>query len=332
MFDLLLAPQNLVAGATALAVFATILTLLIPVFAKNQLNDRMKVVALERDAIRKRERQRLHEEKEANKRGMSKRKEANPLMVSLVEKLSLKSALADDKTEEMLLHAGMRGQPPLFMFLTARFLLPFLFAALGAAYVFIYNDPADFSGIKKFAYIGGAGYFGFYLPLLIVRSRAKNRQLSITMAWPDALDLALICVESGMSIEAAFRKVASEIGQQSIPLAEELTITVAELSYLSDRQVAYNNLVKRTGLEAVKNVVLSLIQAERYGTPLGSALRVLSQENRDQRMNKAEMKAAQLPPKLTVPMMVCFLPVLFAVILGPAIISVMATFAANPIN
>jgi tight adherence protein C len=133
----------------------------------------------------------------------------------------------------------------------------------------------------------------------------------------------LICVESGMSAEAAFRKVSEEIGSQSIELAEELTLTTAELSYLQERRQAYENLSNRTGLEAVKSVMTSLIQAERYGTPLGTALRVLAQENRDIRMNEAEKKAAALPPKLTVPMILFFLPVLFAVIIGPAAIQVM---------
>jgi tight adherence protein C len=136
----------------------------------------------------------------------------------------------------------------------------------------------------------------------------------------------LICVESGMSAEAAFRKVSEEIGPQSIPLAEELTLVTAELSYLQERRQAYENLTQRTGLEGVKAVMTSLIQAERYGTPLGTALRVLAQENRDQRMNEAEKKAAALPPKLTVPMILFFLPVLLAVIIGPAAIQVMARF------
>ena len=158
------------------------------------------------------------------------------------------------------------------------------------------------------------------MEMLFVNNRRSARQLSIQRAWPDALDLSLICVESGMSIEGAFRRVAAEIGAQSVALAEELMLTTAELSYLQERRQAYENLTERTGLEGVKNVVLSLIQAERYGTPLSSALRVLSQENRDQRMAMDEKKAAALPPKLTVPMMVCFLPVLFCVILGPALI------------
>jgi tight adherence protein C len=151
----------------------------------------------------------------------------------------------------------------------------------------------------------------------------SRRQESIKRAWSDALDLLLICVESGMSIEMAFQRVAREIGTASVPLAEELTLTVAELSYLQDRRKAYDNLGKRTGLMTVKSVVTSLIQSERYGTPLGTALRVLAQENRDMRMADAEKKAAALPPKLTVPMILFFLPVIFVIILGPSIIMVM---------
>ena len=137
----------------------------------------------------------------------------------------------------------------------------------------------------------------------------------------------LISITSGamvaMSIEAAFQRVANEIGSQSVPLAEEMTLTNAELSYLQDRRTALENLAKRTGLLTVKAVVTSLVQAERYGTPLGSALRVLAQENRDMRMAEAERKAAALPPKLTVPMIAFFLPCIFVVILGPAAIQVM---------
>jgi tight adherence protein C len=148
--------------------------------------------------------------------------------------------------------------------------------------------------------------------------------LSIRRSFPDALDLLLICVESGMSIEAAFRRVSQEIGAQSVALAEELTLTTAELSYLPDRKMAYENLAKRTGLEGVKSVCMALMQAERYGTPLGNTLRTMAQENRDMRMSEAEKRAAALPPKLTVPMILFFLPVLFVVILGPAAIRVMA--------
>jgi tight adherence protein C len=157
----------------------------------------------------------------------------------------------------------------------------------------------------------------------MLKNQITRRQLQIRRAFPDALDLLLICVESGMSVEAAFRKVSQEIGNQSIALAEELTLTTAELSYLQDRRQAYENLAKRTDLEGVRAVCVSLQQAERYGTPLGQTLRVMAQENRDMRMMEAEKRAAALPPKLTVPMILFFLPVLFVVILGPAAIRVM---------
>ncbi|MGL4397386.1 MAG: type II secretion system F family protein, partial [Hyphomicrobium sp.] len=137
------------------------------------------------------------------------------------------------------------------------------------------------------------------------------------------LDMLLICVQSGMSVESAFGKVAKEVATQSIELAEEMTLTTAELSYLQDRRMAFENLGKRTGLPGVKAVTTALIQAERYGTPVASALRTMAKENRDIRQSEAERKAAALPPKLTVPMIIFFLPVLFIVILGPAALSYM---------
>jgi tight adherence protein C len=176
----------------------------------------------------------------------------------------------------------------------------------------------------KFGICIAAAYLGMKLPQLFLRNVITRRQQSIRRAFPDALDLLLICVESGMSIDAAFKRVSQEVGSQSIPLAEELTLTAAELSYLQDRRQAFENLAIRTGIDGVKAVCTALIQAERYGTPLAQALRVLAQEIRDQRMSEAEKKAAALPPKLTVPMIIFFLPVLFVVIMGPAAIRVMA--------
>src|SRR6201988_3060343 len=194
---------------------------------------------------------------------------------------------------------------------------------LAVFYVFVLvalNQPP----LVKVGICLAASYVGLQLPSLMLKNQITRRQLQIRRAFPDALDLLLICVESGMSVEAAFRKVSQEIGSQSIPLAEELTLTTAELSYLPDRRQAYENLAKRTDLEGVKAVCVSLQQAERYGTPLGQTLRVMAQENRDMRMSEAEKKAGALPPKLPVPMILFFLPVLFIVILGPAAIKVMA--------
>ncbi len=192
-------------------------------------------------------------------------------------------------------------------------------AILYVFFILKLNQPT----VVKVGICIAAAYFGMHAPYLFLKNKIQNRQLSIKRAFPDALDLLLICVESGMSIETAFRRVSQEIGTQSIPLAEELTLTTAELSYLQDRRQAYENLSRRTDLDGVRGVCVALQQAERYGTPLGQALRVMAQENRDMRMSEAEKKAAALPPKLTVPMILFFLPVLFVVILGPAAIRVM---------
>ena len=198
-----------------------------------------------------------------------------------------------------------------------------MFFVAAVLYVFLISHMEQSMPIKIGMCIGAA-YLGLQAPMLFLKNAISKRQLSIKRAFPDALDLLLICIESGMSIEVAFRKVSAEIVSQSVALSEEFILTTAELSYLQDRKVAYENLAKRTGLEGVKSVCLALQQSERYGTPLGQSLRVMAQENRDMRMNEAEKKAAALPPKLTVPMILFFLPVLFVVILGPTGIKVAA--------
>jgi tight adherence protein C len=207
------------------------------------------------------------------------------------------------------------------VFLTLRLIMPMIMFAIAALYVF-FVIKLEQPFMLKLAITLVIAYLGYYAPSIYVRNQITKRQTSVRRAWPDALDLLLICVESGMGIEGAFRKVSEEIGAQSIALAEELSLTTAELAYLQDRRRAYDNLAERTGLEGVRAVVTALNQAEKYGTPIGTALRVLAQENRDMRMQEAEKKAAALPPKLTVPMILFFLPVLFAVIITPAAIQV----------
>ncbi|MCE7030319.1 type II secretion system F family protein [Jiella avicenniae] len=313
-----LSTEIVLAAFVAIGVFTSLLAVALPAMSGNKLKGRMKAVALERDQIRARERARLASEKE---RGRGLRQVDNRGIAGLVvERLNLRKALVDDKTVADLRAAGYRGQRPLTTFLFARVALPLVFLTVAAFYIFGLGLLDGWPVAARILIVLVAAYFGFYIPVILVKNTATKRRQSIGRAWPDALDLLLICVESGNSIEAAFRRVAEEIGIQSIPLAEELILLTAELSFLPDRRTAYENLVARTGLEGVKSVATALIQAERYGTPLGQALRVMSQENRDLRMNTAEKKAAALPPKLTVPMIVFFLPVLFVVILGPAVI------------
>ena len=295
----------------AIAASATVYTLVMPLFAGEGLAKRMKAVASERERIRQRERERLNKNEKVSLRQTPKQ-----LVSRVVEDFNLTKWLAQEAARDKLIMAGYRGHAPYITFLFARMVAPLVLFIGSVVYVFLIAHMEKSMPIKIGMCVGAA-YAGLQAPMLFLKNAISKRQLSIKRAFPDALDLLLICIESGMSVEMAFRKVATEIVGQSIALSEEFTLTTAELSYLQDRKVAYENLARRTGLEGVKSVCLALQQAERYGTPLGQSLRVMAQENRDMRMNEAEKKAAALPPKLTVPMILFFLPVLFVVILGP---------------
>jgi tight adherence protein C len=303
----------------AIAASATAYTLVIPLFAGEGLAKRMKAVASERERIRQRERERL-----AKTEKVSLRQTPKQFVSKVVEDFNLTKWLAQEAARDKLTMAGYRGQAPYITFLFARAVAPIVLFFGTMLYVFVITHMEKPLTIKIGICIVAA-YLGLQAPMLFLKNAISKRQLSIKRAFPDALDLLLICVESGMSVEVAFRKVATEIVTQSVALSEEFALTTAELSYLQDRKVAYENLAKRTGLDGVKSVCLALQQSERYGTPLGQSLRVMAQENRDMRMNEAEKKAAGLPPKLTVPMILFFLPCLFIVILGPTYVKLQAT-------
>lgn len=312
-------PQFLVSLLVAVAVFATIITITMPLLATNKLGDRLKYVSTERAALRAAQRERMLVEA-----GRSKKLRTTPksFMQQVVNQFKLEKVLGAESMKDKLRMAGLRGQAPMVTFLFFRLVMPFIVMAAAFAYLSIVNDHGLTPLMRILAAVG-TGYVGFYAPNVFISNLISRRQLAVKRAFPDTLDLLLICVEAGMSIEAAFNRVSNEIGSESIEMAEEMSLTTAELSYLQERRQAFENLAKRTGLPGVKAVATSLIQAERYGTPLGTALRVLAQENRDMRMAEAERKAAGLPPKLTVPMIVFFLPVLFVVILGPATMRIM---------
>ncbi|WP_337268135.1 type II secretion system F family protein [Oryzifoliimicrobium ureilyticus] len=320
----LLNPAMLLAFLVAIAVFATLYTLAIPFFERGDLTKRMKAVSSERDQLRARARARHAADGPGSR--VNLKPQDNLSVKKLVERFNLKKALVDENTMGKLKAAGYRSENALNMFLAARFLLPFVFLLLGGFWVFGLENLADRPlGVRLLAVLI-SGYIGFYLPNILLANKITKRQKSIKKAWPDALDLLLICVESGISMEAGMRRVAEELGEVSPPLAEEMVLTTAELSFLPDRRMALENLGTRTRIPIVQAVMQALIQADRYGTPIAQALRVLAQEGRDERMNEAEKKAAALPPKLTVPMILFFLPVLVMVILGPAIIQVIDRF------
>ena len=302
---------------TSVAAAATAFAVAQPFFETDKLSKRMKLVSDEREQIRRRERA------QATNRA-TLRVAPKAYMKSIVERYQLHRWLGTDTAKRKLMMAGYRGQGAETAFLFFRLVVPSAAVITALFYLFVL-EAIDTSYLMRFGLVIGAAYAGIKAPELFLVNAAKKRQTEIRKAWPDALDLTLICVESGMAVEHAFRRVSTEIAVSSVVLAEELALMTAEMSFLPDRRQAYENLVLRTGLDPVKAVATALIQAERYGTPIGQALRVLSQESRDLRMMEAEKKAAGLPPKLTVPMILFFLPVLFVVIITPAVIQIMRT-------
>ena len=307
-------PANLFATIAAILVFATIWTLSAPALTKDQTAKRLKQVAERRDELRRKAREAIDVER-ASLRG----RDTRSLYRKVVDGLNLVKLLEDPNLKSKLTQAGLRGQSPIYTYYFARFFAPFVLFGAGFLYLTFVND-FGLELIHRLIAMLGLAVLGYYAPSIYLSNLAQKRRDSIMQAFPDSLDLLLICVEAGMSIEAAFQKVAAEIGTNSLELAEELSLTTAELSFLQDRRQAYENLAIRTNHPGVKSVATALVQAERYGTPLGSALRVMAKENRDMRMAAAEKKAAALPAQLTVPMILFFLPVLFVAITGPVII------------
>ena len=231
------------------------------------------------------------------------------------------SWLGTDTAKAQLAMAGYRGAGAEYAFLAFRLAAPVCFFVVAVIYAFFvlrWNQPF----VVKLGVALAAAYLGVKAPELFLRNTIVKRRKALDRAYPNALDLLLICVESGMSIEHSARKVSEEIGAESLVMAEEMGLLAAEMSYLADRRMAFENLAARTGLEAMRSLTTVLAQSERYGTPLGAALRVLAQESCDARMTAAEKKAAALPPTLTVPMILFFLPALFAAILSPAAIQI----------
>jgi tight adherence protein C len=301
----------------ALGCAATVLMVFVPLLQTDNLSRRIKAVSSERERIRMREREKLA----ASQSKSQLRVKPSTMLKSLVDALNLTSWLSTETAKETLARAGFRGAGAEYVFVTFRLVAPIVFAMLAVVYIFIiakWTQPLA----MRIGFVMFAMYLGVKAPEIYLRNATTKRQRSLERAFPNMLDLMLICAESGMSIEHAVRKVSAEVGVESIDMAEELTLLAAEMSYLPDRRTAFENFNGRTGLESIRSLSTVLIQAERYGTPLGAALRVLSQESRDQRMNAAEKKAASLPPTLTVPMILFFLPGLFAAILTPAAIQI----------
>ena len=233
--------------------------------------------------------------------------------------------LQDDqikKTQIRLMQAGIRTKDLAFFIIFARFVLPVVLGIAAILAVYVFDAFPNWGAFKRYALVAGTLVLSYKAPDIWLKNKVTKRSHGIRKGLPDALDLLVICAEAGLTVDAAFNRVAKELGKAYPELGDEFGLTAIELGFLNERRQAFENFAMRVDLEAVRGVVTTMIQTEKYGTPLASALRVLSAEFRNERMMRAEEKAARLPAIMTVPLILFILPVLFVVILGPAACSI----------
>ncbi len=243
---------------------------------------------------------------------------------SLATLFKLEKLAGAKAARALLIQAGYRHPKSLLVYLLSRLILPT--GLLLLAFFFVQNIDKPIKDSIKLMTMFGVAWFGYFIPYLLVKNTGQKRQEEIQVTFPDALDMMLICVQGGISIESAINRIAERIADYSPILAEELGILSAELAMLADRRAAYRGFADRVGSSSARTFVNAMLQAEQYGSSVSHAMRVIAEELRDMRMAAAENKAASLPPKLTVPMILFFLPSLFVVILGPAFIQASRTF------
>jgi tight adherence protein C len=297
-----------------IAAFASVLAVALPFLRSDAFAARRRAVSERRDLLAVQQRENFSQ----RRRLQPGRSES--WMRAIIARLNLTDMLEAKDLKRRLIQAGWRSNSAPVTFIFARLAVPLVLAGIAAFYA--WTIFPDWNLTKKALAVFVALLIGYLMPTLMLTNAVQKRQKILTRAFPDALDLMVICVEAGMSIEAAFNKVSEEMAESAPLMAEEIGLTAAELAFLNDRRAAYENLAERTGLPSFKSLVTTLLQSEKYGTPIAAGLRMIAQENRDARLNAAEKKAAALPAQLTVPMIIFFLPVLFIVIAGPAGIQV----------
>ena len=257
---------------------------------------------------------------------LNQKNETTDRMRSVLSSLKVLQDSQLKSAQQMLVQAGIRSKDAAVAVIFGRLVLPILIGGGVIIAVYGFGWKADWSALKRFGLIAGALIGSYKAPDLFIGNKVKKRTDAIRKGLPDALDLLVICAEAGLTVDAAFHRVAKELGKANPELGDEFALTAIELGFLSERRHAFENLAGRVKLDAIKGVVTTMIQTEKYGTPLASALRVLSAEFRNERMMRAEEKAARLPAIMTVPLILFILPVLFVVILGPAACAISDTF------
>jgi len=307
--DLVIILLSAAAAAGSFAAFA------LPLLNKSEKKERYQSI------IEKRRRDLFAQAKEqVNNPASPQTVSARDSMASLFKMQTLLGNMGD-KVRVQMLQAGMRSPSAPVKFMIARIVLPLVLMAF--AMIILSSSDKEVSSGMTLMILGGAVLVGYKLPSLIVQNKIQKRSEEIALTFPDALDMMLICVQGGIGLEQTVARIAEEMADHSETLAEELGILSAEMAMLNDRRAALQDFAKRVGSAGARSFATALIQAEQYGTSVSQAMRVMSEELRDMRMQAAEQKAASLPPKLTVPMIAFFLPVLFVVIIGPAVLRAM---------
>ena len=312
----LLDTETIILTLSAVGAFASIMALALPFLKRNQVGPRQKEITERRKELSREQREDLA------RKGTRERPQARITIIKrLLVHFNLSKLAVSPELRRKLLIAGYRQQSAVLIFVFLRFTIAFSLMLLTLLF-FLADENSDLPFLGQAAIIAAGGLFGFWLPAIIIANATQKRQQEMELAFPEALDLLVICVQAGLSIDAAFSRVSEEISSISTALSLEISLTAAELTFLGDRPKAYDNFYERTGLESVRSLTTALSQSDKYGTPVGSALLVLSEESRTARMSKGESKAAALPAQLTVPMIIFFLPPLFLVVIGPAALQI----------
>jgi len=299
---------------SAIAAAFSFIAFTLPLLSKFEKKERYKeVIASQKKALFEQTKEQF------NKKSKEKEMSAAQSIATLY-KLQSWAGEASVNARNLMLQAGIRDPKAPMKYILALIFLPLFFS--GFSFFIMKAGEKQIESSTIFYICVAAAFIGFFLPRILVKNMADKRKEEITLSFPDSLDMILICVQGGIGIEAAINRVGSSVAENSKVLAEELGILSAELSLLNDRKAAYRGFAERSGSPVVRSFVTSMMQAEQYGTSISKALRVLADESREQRMSLAEQKAASLPPKLTVPMILFFLPPLFVIILSPAFLSI----------
>jgi tight adherence protein C len=321
-FDVILV-GTLLAGVAALAM---IFALYAAVTIKDPMSKRVKALNARREELKAG----IVKTNAKKRTSLVRRSEGTDKVKETLANMKVLQQSQIEVIQQKLAWAGYRNKELAVYVIGARMVVPIVFGLIAFLMLYVMNMMPEWGSMKKLFGLTAAVGLGYKAPEIFLKNKATKRTDLIRKGLPDALDLLVICAEAGLTVDAAFNRVAKELGRAYPELGDEFALTAIELSFLTERRMAFENLAYRVNLDSVKGVVTTMIQTERYGTPLASALRVLSAEFRNERMMRAEEKAARLPAIMTVPLILFILPTLFIVILGPAACSISDAFAAKP--